>query len=49
MKAWRKQPSRGKGMNRKYKDKLTFQKYGFAGMSELLKKMFERAGIEVNQ
>ncbi len=49
MKAWRQQPSSGKGMNRKFKDKLTFQKYGWIGMSELLKKIFARAGIEIQE
>lgn len=49
MKAWRQQPSSGKGMNRKYKDTLTFQKYRYLGMSELLKKMFNRAGIEIDE
>ena len=48
MKAWRKEPSMGKGVNRKYKDQFMRQRNGF-GMSQLLQKMFESIGIKTNE
>ena len=48
MKAWRKEPSLGKGVNRKHKDQFIRQRNGH-GMSGLLQQLFQRVGIQVNE